>query len=372
MEESSNKNDSINKLSWKDQVLFLAENKADAQIIKALIRTRPKSEWSQLDDMYNVAIYNAIDTLKWEEGNICFPHKINKQPKYRAINTVLKDFNSKGKRQAARKELQIRLPHLTANEQKKTLIAFLNSETKGDITFASNYLYNHYEAKYLEALINIWNSHHYYEVAKVITHYAPDKFIAEHFEQLAKDYRYLFVRMRMPADYPIDRTRLEDNEFLHLCTHQHLQITEKEAFTILSNTLHKQLSTQPYFYGKSSLCDIKYVSGIIKDLGQLGFDDLIMRFYIENERTKQLLSTEGGREIALSVKEQIYKDGFLYLDDDAKTKDDVENLKAEIALDKAYERREIRFEEALNRLKEKKESFEDIGFETVDPHFVIY
>lgn len=366
MEKTSSKDLCLTDLKWIDKVLYLSNNKADTHIIKALIRTKPESEWSLLYELYDSVIYNAIYELKWEEENISFPHKIKNQPKYRAINTVLKDFNSKGKRQAARKELQIRLPYLTANEQKKTLIAFLNSEAKVDYTFASKYLYNHYEPKYLEALVNTWKSRHFYDVAKVLTHYAPDMFIAENFEQLAKDYRYLFVRMRMPVDYPIDRTRLEDNEFLHLCAHLHLQITEEEAFSILSNTLHKQLSTQPYFSGKSSLYDIKYVGGIIKDLGRLGFNDLIMRFYIENERTKQLLSTGGGRKIALSVKEQIYQDGFQYLNDDAKTKNVIEDLKSKIALVNDYEISEIRSEESLNRLKDNLEVFKDIGFETVD------
>ncbi len=44
-----------------------------------------------------------------------------------------------------------------------------------------------------------------FEAANLLTHYASDEFIAENFEQLVQDYRYLPVRLRMPADYPVER-----------------------------------------------------------------------------------------------------------------------------------------------------------------------
>ena len=97
-----------------------------------------------------------------------------------------------------------------------------------------------------------------YEAAKVLTHYVSDEFIAEHFEQLAEDYRYLPVRLRMPASYPVDHSRLEAHELICLCARQHLPLTEQEASAVLSTP---------------------YTSSVLWALGELGFTNIILRHY---------------------------------------------------------------------------------------------
>lgn len=314
-------------LPWKKQVMYLAEHGADERFIRALIRTMPKLEWSVLENEQTPPIVRrAIDTLHWEDNTLTHQHEIKEQPKYRPVNEVLADFLGKGKKQAARKELQVRLPYLTAYEQKQIIYAFLDTDVKTDRVFVLKYLDTHFDPVYMKAVEVVWGLHHDFEAAKLLTHYASDEFIAENFEQLVQDYRYLPVRLRMPADYPVDRTQLEWHELIHLCARQHLPITEEEALAILSNVIHLQLIRENVAFEGNSLLRLAYVSAVLWALGELGFQDIVLHFYVENELTKPLFRSGDKDAIAWGIREQIYQDGFC-TSHNLGTKEDVESRK---------------------------------------------
>ena len=128
--------DMLLEMSWKDQVLSIAAEGAEDRIIRALINTQPESEWSQLVGEHTPQVINcAIDTLYWEKDAFLHQHEIKEQPQYRPVEEVLADFNGTGKKQAARKELQVRLPYLTAYEQEQISYTFLDTNVKTDRVF---------------------------------------------------------------------------------------------------------------------------------------------------------------------------------------------------------------------------------------------
>ena len=316
--------DKLLEMSWKDQVLKIAAEGAEERIIRALIKTRPESEWAQLQGANTPSvIFQAINTLLWEKENVQYRHPIKEQPHYRPVDEVLADFYGKGKKQAARKELQVRLPYLTAHEQKQIIYAFLDTEVKTDRVFALKYLDAHFDPLYMKAVETVWDLYHDFEAAKVLTHYASDAFIAEHFDQLAADYRYLPVRLRMSADYPVDRSRLEWHELIYLCARQHQPLTEQEAFAILSNTINLQLLREYLAFEGGSLFKLSYVRTIVLALGELGFTDILVRFWMENERTKPLFRHGEHDEVRQSICNQLYADGFCYFRDLLHTKEDL-------------------------------------------------
>ena len=45
--------DNLLEMSWKDQVLNIAAEGAEERIVRALIKTQPESEWSQLVGEHN-------------------------------------------------------------------------------------------------------------------------------------------------------------------------------------------------------------------------------------------------------------------------------------------------------------------------------
>lgn len=319
--------DSLLAMRWEDQVMYLAEHGAEERFIRALIRALPESEWSVLENAQtSPVVRRAINTLYWEDDAFARQHEIKEQPKYRLVDEVLADFHGTGKKQAARKELQVRLPYLTAYEQKQIIYAFLDTYVKTDRVFVLKYLDTHFDPMYMKAVEVVWGLHHDFEAAKVLTHYASDEFIAENFEQLVQDYRYLPVRLRMPADYPVDRFQFQHwHEYLYLCARQHLPITQKVAFSILSNTIHLRLLQENMAFEGASLFRLSFMFPILWSLGELGFIDIILRFYLENERTKPLFKTGDWDEIRESIIAQLKEDGFFtcydVLDPDRKPED---------------------------------------------------
>lgn len=319
----SKMNDLENVLSmtWEDQVLSLANSGADEHFIRALICTRPESDWYSLLGDAPQVVYSAIDTLKWEKRISSSFYEVPTQPKYRPVNELLSDFNGVGKKQAARKELQKRLPYLSSIEQKQVIYTFLDTEIKTDRLFVLKFLYKHYDSQYLEAIKTVWELFHDFESAKVLTRFAPLDFVTENFERLVTDYRYLPVRLRMPADFPMDRSLLEMHELMYLCARQGLEISETEAFACLSNTIHRQIEKDGFYYEGSCLLKLTYVNSILWSLGVLGFQNIILRFYIENEKTKGLFSSGLRCDVSQDIKSILYEDGFLVFDNFLGTKD---------------------------------------------------
>ena len=89
--------DRLLEMSWKDQVLNIAAEGAEERIIRALIKTRPESEWSQLEGENTPPVINrAIDTLYWEKNALLHHREIKEQPKYRPVDELLADFYGKG------------------------------------------------------------------------------------------------------------------------------------------------------------------------------------------------------------------------------------------------------------------------------------
>lgn len=304
--------DSLLAMRWEDQVMYLAGHGAEERFIRALIRTLPESEWSVLENAQTPPVVRrAINTLYWEDDAFARQHEIKEQPKYRPVDEVLADFHGTGKKQAARKELQVRLPYLTAYEQKQIIYAFLDTYVKTDRVFVLKYLDTHFDPMYMKAVEVVWGLHHDFEAAKVLTHYASDEFIAENFEQLVQDYRYLPVRLRMPADYPVDRFQFQHwHEYLYLCARQHLPITEKQAFSILSNTIHLRLLMENMAFEGASLFRLTFMNPILWSLGELGFIGIILRFYLEVERTKPLFKMGNWEDIRPSIVAKLEEDGF--------------------------------------------------------------
>ncbi len=303
-----------------ERIMFLANQDIEKKILRAMVCSLSDTDKETLRNQETpYAITRILDSLDWEEQQIGHDYDIKPQPKYRPADEVLKEFlNPKsGKKQAARKELQVRLPYLAEIEQKKTIYAFLDTEVKTDRVFMLKYLDEHFDPMYLKAVETVWELHHDFEAAKLLTHYAPIEFVIENQDQLANDYRYFPVRLCLPAETPIDRSRLEMHELIHLCARQNLPLTEREAFSILSKTTTIELGQQVRFYDDDSLFGLPRISSIIWALGRLGYQDIITKFYVLNEKTKPLFNSQDDtRNILTSIFEEMDKCGFLILKND--------------------------------------------------------
>ena len=109
----------------------------------------------------------------------------------------------------------------------------------------------------------------------------------------------------------------------------------------MSNTLLLQLIRPPHFSSSESLYKLPYISTIINDIGRLGFRNIIVRFFIENERTKPLFTDGDPYQVSMTIRDQIYHDGFYYYRDVLNTKEDISRRE----LAKRYKEHPEEFEE---------------------------
>ena len=291
----------------------LAITEIDQQILRALVCALSDTDKEKLiwqDD--SVKISNILYSLNREDENRMRRYEPRPLPQYRPFGEVLADFlDEKGKKQVARKDLRERLPYLSADEQKRTIYAFLDTEVKTDRCWVLEFLDKHYDPQYAKAVEAVWRMCHDFEAARLITHYFPQEFIVANWEQLAADYRYSSVCLRLPDGFSIDRSRLEMHQLLHVAARRHLPVTEGEAYTILSMTIIKQLLLQERFIPDFTLMDLPNVGDIIWALGHLGFDRIIAHFYLENERTKKFFAMrQTAAQITDAVIKQLAADGF--------------------------------------------------------------
>ena len=308
-------------LPWKEQVMYLAEHGAEERFIRALIRTLPESEWSVLENAQTPPVVRrAINTLYWEDGAFARQHEIKEQPKYRPVDEVLADFHGTGKKQAARKELQVRLPYLTAYEQKQIIYAFLDTYVKTDRMFVLKYLDTHFDPMYMKAVEVVWGLHHDFEAAKVLTHYASDEFIAENFEQIVP----------LVGKWLMKKEQKEAEGTAKFILNLDLKADKTMTYNIDASMEGSQqgftmvLPVNMAFEG-ASLIRLPFMFPILWSLGELGFIGIILRFYLEDERTKPLFKTGNWDEIRASISAQLEEDGFFtcydVLDPDRKPED---------------------------------------------------
>ena len=283
----------------------LATSEIDQQILRALVCALSDTDKEKLTRQNDsMRISNILYSLNREEENREHRYEPLPLPQYRQFGEVLADFLAeKGNKQAARKELRERLPYLSADEQKRTIYAFLDTEVKTDRCWVLEFLDKHYDPQYAKAVEAIWRMCHDFEAARLITHYFPQEFIVANWEQL--------VCLRLPDGFSIDRSRLEMHQFLHVAARRHLPVTEGEAYTILSMTIIKQLLLQERFIPDFTLMDLPNVGDIIWALGHLGFDRIIAHFYLENARTKKFFAMrQTAVQITDAVIKQLAADGF--------------------------------------------------------------
>lgn len=291
----------------------LATTDIDGQILRALVCALPDADRERLsrsnDSMKISSILYSLNREDESRGHRYEPQPL---PQYRPVGEVLADFLAeKGKKRAARKELQARLPYLSAVEQRRVIYAFLDTEVKTDRRWVLEFLDKHYDPQYAKAVEAVWRMCHDFEAARLVTHYFPQDFIVANWEQLAADYRYSSVCLRLPDGFPIDRSRLEMHQFLHVAARRHLPVTESEAYTVLSMTIYKQLLLQERFTPDFTLMDLPNIKDIIWALGRLEFDRIIAYFYCENEITRKLFAAQqSAAQITSAVIKQLAADGF--------------------------------------------------------------
>lgn len=283
----------------KKNFIFQYAKRADCDwnILRAMLSTLSSDELNEIldeDDFTIVtrAIYSVLNQRE-EKPEAQRLH-------YLSVKQLLSNYQTKGKITTARKELQKRLLYLSYVEQQQVLMTFLRG-CQTDCNWALRFLFNNWDPRFEKDVITLFEQRHDNESARVICKWGDPKYIAKHLEKLSKADSYLHARLRLPAENPIDRTQLLDNEYLYLAAKLHLKLSLAEAHGILMKHLMqiKDIS----LIGLSgnlrynSLAEYSGVKHILWCLGELQQFEILQWFAHKNDVTKPMFAANDTQSI---------------------------------------------------------------------------
>ena len=218
----------------------------------------------------------------------------------RPIATLIKWYSDKesGKVVEARKEIQHRFDYLDWNVQKKILMAFLDAG-QSDRQWAYRKIYRQWDKCFLEPIRTLWEEHHENICVWSVVKYFPMDYVkanAELIEEL-DGYYHLCMRLAEDPSYAIDRSKLNDREYLMVMNNCHRKVNEDEAIDIFFQSVYECwlddssaaiLLSYKGRNGVLSVFDINAISSIRHVFYTMGFDHLVDQI---NEWDRQQMST---------------------------------------------------------------------------------
>ena len=246
------------------------------------------------------------------------PYK--KIPRNRPIASLIKLYLDKksGKVYDARKEIQKRFDYLDWKDQKRIILAFLQSG-KSDRVWAYGKIYRQWDDCYLEPLKALWERYHEDVCAWSVIQHFPIEYVRENASQLEEvnGYYHLCQRLAEDAEYQIDKSKLFDKEYLLVMLNTHREVKEDEAKDIFFRSLHYFCLYEPEWLfkdhynnsgGAFSIEDIDFMSSLKYIFQLLGLDNLVR--FIEEWNEHVMFTMLQGEELKELANETIRDDEF--------------------------------------------------------------
>ena len=157
------------------------------------------------------------------------------------IATLIKNYTNKksGKVSESRNEIQRRFEHLDWKDQKKILMAFLDS-CKSDRQWAYSKLYHHWDKSFEAKVKKLWDELHEPMCAWSIIRFFPISYVKENMASFTDDRDFYFISLRLAEDpdYVIDRSKLRTVDYLAVLCNSGRTISEDEAIDMLFEIVH--------------------------------------------------------------------------------------------------------------------------------------
>ena len=167
------------------------------------------------------------------------------------IATLIKNFVNKksGKVIESREEIQRRFDYLDWKDQKKIVLAFLDSGKK-DRQWAYAKTLEYWDKSFEPKMQELWESLHEEKSSWTVIRYFPVEYLSKNIEKFTEERDYYFVCLRLAKDkaFEIDRRKLSNTDYLAVLYHTGRSIEEKEAGSLLYENVHSIcLDCDPYF-----------------------------------------------------------------------------------------------------------------------------
>lgn len=167
--------------------------------------------------------------------------KYQKGKRNTPIVTLIRNYVNKksGKVSESRDEIKWRFDYLDWKDQKKILIAFLDS-CMSDREWAYSKLLDNWDKTFEPKVKELWENYHEYKCSWSVIRYFPLEYIREHIDSFtdSRDYYFISLRFAMDKNYAIDRTKLSNTDYLALLYHSGRNISDDDARDTLFSIVH--------------------------------------------------------------------------------------------------------------------------------------
>ena len=167
------------------------------------------------------------------------------------IVTLIKNFVNKrsGKVTESREEIQRRFDYLDWKDQKKIIMAFLDSGKK-DRQWAYSKTLDYWDKSFEPKMQELWESLHEEKSSWTVIRYFPEEYLSDNIDKFTEDRDYYFVCLRLAKNvaFEIDKSKLSNTDYLAVLYHTGRSIEEKDAGSLLYENVHNIcLDCDPYF-----------------------------------------------------------------------------------------------------------------------------
>ena len=254
--------------------------------------------------------------------------KFQKPKRNTPIVTLIRNYVNKksGKVSVSREEIKWRFDHLDWKDQKKILIAFLDSGISD----------REWEIK------ELWETYHEYKCSWSVIRYFPLEYIKEHIEEFTdeRDYFFICLRLAKDKDYTIDLSKLSKRDYLAVLWHTDRTISDDEAHDTLFGIIHDCCFADTFIPRLERVGEGRYdnvitpanfreVNLAIYYLLKLGKDSVVQQFEHWNEQVEDAINDSPEFK---SIDRNDYFHDFEY----DRRRVEIANLYAYQALDEKY------------------------------------
>ena len=158
------------------------------------------------------------------------------------IATLIKNYVNKksGKVAESRDEIQRRFDFLDWKDQRKIVLAFLESG-KTDRQWAYSKALDNWDKSFAPKIKELWEELHEERCSWVITRHFPAEYLSANINQFTegRDYYFICLRLAEEKNFIIDKDKLSLTDYLSVLYHTGRSINEKEATNFLYRIVHK-------------------------------------------------------------------------------------------------------------------------------------
>ena len=167
------------------------------------------------------------------------------------IVTLLKNYSNKksGKVTESRNEIQTRFDYLDWKDQKKIILAFLESG-KTDRQWAYLKALDYWDKAFEPKIKELWEELHERKCSWVVTRHFPKEYLQRNIDQFSegRDYYFICLRLAEDKDFVIQQEKLSPTDYLAVLYHTGRNIQDDEAHHTLLKTVRHICEKEPSIY----------------------------------------------------------------------------------------------------------------------------